>query len=121
LAGIALPAPDVLTWRGAYGEELSVLLHDIIWRERFLLKIVAKHGVTADEVEEVLFTKPHVRLAEKGQVKGEPLYVAYGQTAAGRYLVVFFIRKGRKAAMPISARPMTRAEERYYYAQKEAD
>jgi hypothetical protein len=70
LAGIALPGPDVLTWRGAYGEELSVLLHDIIWRERLLLKIVAKHGVTADEVEEVLFTKPHVRLAEKGRVKG---------------------------------------------------
>jgi uncharacterized DUF497 family protein len=103
LAGIALPGPDVLTWRGAYGEELSVLLHDIIWRERFLLKIVAKHGVTADEVEEVLFTKPHVRLAEKGQVKGEPLYVAYGQTAAGRYADIwlcFSFVKGQRPPCP---------------------
>lgn len=45
-----------------------------------------------DEVEEALFSNPHVRLAEKGHVKGENVFVAYGQTNSGRYLVVFFIR-----------------------------
>ena len=67
----------------------------------------------------MLFSEPHVRFAEKGRVKGENLYVAYGQTAAGRYLLVFFIRKRQLAALPIAARDMTRAERRYYHEQKE--
>ena len=67
----------------------------------------------------MLFSEPHVRFAEKGRVKGENLYVAYGQTAAGRYLLVFFIHKRQTAALPISARDMTRAERRYYHEQKE--
>ena len=62
-------------------------LYDVIWKEKFVEKIVDKHNISTDEVEEVLFSNPHVRLAEKGQVKGEHLYVAYGQTAAGRYQV----------------------------------
>ena len=95
-------------------------LYEVIWKERFVEKFADKHAVTIEEVEEVLFSSPHVRKAEKGRVKGEDLYVAYGQTDAGRYLVVFFIRKRRAAALPISARDMTRAEQRYYNAQKEA-
>jgi uncharacterized DUF497 family protein len=100
---------------------LSLKLYEVIWKERFVEKIANKHSVTIEEVEEVLFSSPHVRRTEKGRVKGEDLYVAYGQTDAGRYLVVFFIRKRRAAALPISARDMTRPEQRYYNAQKEAD
>ena len=48
------------------------------------------------------------------------MYAAYGQTRAGKYVVVFFIRKPGAAALPISAREMTTAERRYYDAQKEA-
>ena len=96
-------------------------LYDVAWNERFVSKIEVKHGVSTEEVEEDLFSRPHARRAEKGNVKGEHLYVAYGQTAAGRYLVVFFILKPRSAALPISAREMTRAERRYFYEQKEAD
>ncbi|RJP27603.1 MAG: BrnT family toxin [Candidatus Omnitrophota bacterium] len=93
-------------------------LYEVIWKEEFVEKIAAKHGVTCDEVEEVLFSRPHVCLIEKGHVKGENLYVAYGQTQAGRYLVVFFVCKQRIRALPISARNMTKAEQRYYNAQK---
>jgi len=96
-------------------------LYDVLWNEEFVSKIELKHGVSTDEVEQVLFSRPHVRRAEKGKVKGEHLYVAYGQTSEGRYLVVFFIRKPRSAALPISAREMTRAERRYFHEQKEAD
>ena len=96
-------------------------LYDVIWKEQFVEKLADKHGVSTDEVEEVLFGKPHVRLAEKGRVKGENLYTAYGQTAAGRYLLVFFIRKRRATALPISAREMTLTERRYYHEQKEAN
>jgi uncharacterized DUF497 family protein len=97
-----------------------LLLYAVMWKARFAEKIAEKHGLTTDEVEQVLFGQPHVRRAEKGKVKGEHVYAAYGQTRAGRYVVVFFIRKPRAAALPISAREMTAAERRYYDAQKEA-
>jgi hypothetical protein len=92
----------------------------VIWKDRFAVKIVEKHGVSTDEVEEVLFSTPHVRFAEKGHIRGDDMYVAYGQTGAGRYLMVLFIRKPKGAVLPISARDMTRSERRYYDAQKEA-
>lgn len=95
-------------------------LYEIIWNQDFVDKMERKHRVTADEVEEVLFSKPHMRRAEKGRVLGEDLYVAYGQAVAGRYLVVFFILKYQTAAFPISARDMTQAERRYYGQQREA-
>ncbi len=95
-------------------------LHEIIWKDAFVDKLEAKHGVTTDEVEYILFSEPHVRRARRGHIKGEDLYVAYGQTDGGRYLVVFFIRKQENAALPISARDMTDSERRYYERQAEA-
>ncbi len=94
-------------------------IYTIIWKDQFVEKLAVKHGVEMDEVEEVLFTKPHVRLFEKGHIKGENLYAAYGQTNAGRYLIVFFVLKNRTAALPISARDMTQSERKYYDKQKE--
>ncbi|MDI6752731.1 MAG: BrnT family toxin [bacterium] len=92
-------------------------LYEIIWKDKFVHKIEHKHKVTTDEVEEVLFSKPHIRQAEKGRIEGEDLYVAYGQTEAGRYLVIFFVRKHQTTALPISARDMTQSERRYYERQ----
>jgi uncharacterized DUF497 family protein len=88
-------------------------LNEVIWKDYFVDKLEVKHSVSTDEAEEVLFGKSHVRRVQKGYVKGEDLYAAYGQTDAGRYLIVFFIRKGT-AVLPISARDMTDSEERYY-------
>ena len=88
-------------------------LNEVIWKDYFIDKLEAKHGVSTFEAEEVLFGKPHVRRVQRGHIKGEDLYAAYGQTDAGRYLIIFFIRKGT-AALPISARDMTDSEERYY-------
>jgi uncharacterized DUF497 family protein len=96
-------------------------IYEVIWKERFVEKLADKHDVLTDEVEEILFSSPHVRRAERGRIKGENLYAAYGQTEAGRYLVVFFIRKRHYAALPISARDMTPAERRHYNAQKKAN
>lgn len=69
----------------------------MIWKERFIEKIESKHNVTAEEVEEVLFSGAHFRRAQKGRIKGEDLYVAYGQTQMGRYLVVFFYPQKQKS------------------------
>lgn len=89
-------------------------LYEILWKSRYLEKLAAKHNVTTDEVEEVLFGHPFVRYWEKGKVQGENLYIAYGQTGAGRYLVIFFIHKAPHTALPISARDMTTSERRCY-------
>ena len=94
-------------------------LYEVIWKEVFVDKLEHKHRVMPDEVEQVLFSKPFIRRAEKGRVQGEDVYVAYGQTTAGRYLVVFFILKYQMAALPISARDMTQAERRYYAQQRQ--
>lgn len=99
---------------------MALHLYEVIWKDRFVNKIAEKHSVTTDEVEEILFSEPHIRLAERGRMQGEDLYVAYGQTTTGRYLVVFFIRKRRTAALPITARNMTQSERRYYDGQKKA-
>jgi uncharacterized DUF497 family protein len=93
-------------------------IYEVIWRNQFVEKLAAKHNVSIDETEEVLFGNPFVRFWEKGKTAGEDLYLAYGQTDAGRYLVVFFIRKPRNMALPISARDMTNSERRYYNGQK---
>ncbi|NES23442.1 MAG: BrnT family toxin [Symploca sp. SIO3E6] len=92
-------------------------LYDVIWKEQFIEKLAVKHGVTTDEVEQVLFSYPHIRKAKKGRIKGEDLYAAYGQTDAGRYLIIFFIRKNQTSALPISARNMTESERKYYERQ----
>jgi uncharacterized DUF497 family protein len=98
----------------------AVRIYEIIWNERFVNKIIQKHKVTPDEVEQVLLSKPHIRRAERGRVKGEDLYVAYGQAQSGRYLLVFFVKKRRGAVMPITARDMNARQRRYYHAQKKA-
>lgn len=95
-------------------------LYDAIWKIRFIEKISGKHSVTTHEVEEVLFGRSHFRRAQKGHIRGEDLYAAYGQTAGGRYLIVLFIRKEQTAALPISARDMNDSERRYYERQAEA-
>lgn len=50
-------------------------IYEVIWKEQFMDKIESKHTVGTEEVEVVLFGKPHVRRAEKGHVKGEDLYL----------------------------------------------
>ena len=92
-------------------------LREVIWKIQFIEKLKNKHRVTTKEVENIIFGKPHVLRVEKGKVKGEDVYEAFGQTSSGRYLAVFFIRK-YASALPISAREMTHSERRYYEKHK---
>ncbi len=86
----------------------------IIWLPAIEEKLQYKHAVFAEEVEEVLFGQPHVRFVEKGHHKDENLYAAYGQTEAGRYLIVFFVLKTDYSALIVSARDMERRERKLY-------
>jgi uncharacterized protein len=96
-----------------------VRLKGVLWKEQFVDKIESKHQISTEEVEQVLFTKPHICRLKRGLVKGEDLYSAYGQTEAGRYVIVFFIHKQSATALPISARDMDEGERKYYEKQKE--
>lgn len=50
----------------------------------------------------------------KGLFRGEDVYRALGQTAAGRYLVAFFIYKRSREALILSARDMDDKERKSY-------
>lgn len=81
-------------------------------------KLETKHQVTVQETRETLLSRPRIRFAEKGHIEGEDVYVAFGQSFAGRYLAVFFVYKPRDAtAIIISARDMS-AKERKSYGHK---
>ena len=67
-----------------------------------------------NEVEEVVNGMPYYRFIEKGDIDGENLYTAMGQTEARRYLIIYFIYKQSGDALIISTRDMTKKEKRLY-------
>ena len=95
-----------------------MIIRRIIWKDQFVDKLERKHGVSVVEAEEVLVAKPHLRKVSKGKVKDENVYAAFGQTIAGRYLIVFYIRKLSGSILPISARDMDGGERNYYERQR---
>lgn len=92
-------------------------VREIIWLDAFVEKLWRKHRVRIEEVEEVLAGRPQVRRVARGDVAGEDVYSAMGQTGGGRNLIVFFVLKTGARALVISARDM-RPKERHRYAKK---
>lgn len=88
-----------------------------IWYRSIIDKLLWKHHVTREEVEEVFAHHPRFTLLEKGKVRNEHLYSARGQTSAGRYVTVLFIYKTTKEALIVTARDMD-ARERKHYGKK---
>ena len=89
-------------------------IRGLIWREAVIDKLIRKHSITPDEVEDIFKGKPRFLKIQKGKVAGEELYNALGQTVSGRYLSVFFIYKHSHEALIVTARDMNRKERRYY-------
>lgn len=89
-------------------------VREVIWLPEIEDKLWEKHRVTMVEVEEVIFGEPHVRFVEQGHQQDEDMYAAYGQTEAGRYVIVFFVLKRGRQALVISARDMDRKERKTY-------
>jgi uncharacterized protein len=92
-------------------------IEGLIWLAEIVEKLSRKHHVEPSEVEEVLQGDAKFRFVEPGSRAGENVYAALGQSDAGRYLIVFFIWKLDRRALPISARDMTPTE-RQRYARK---
>lgn len=91
-----------------------MIINEIVWIRQFAEKIEREHQVMQHEVYELFLNNPVFRFAEVGDIPGEDLYRALGQTDAGRYLVVFFLRKPKGRALIISARDATKGERRHY-------
>jgi uncharacterized DUF497 family protein len=89
-------------------------INGIIWLRSIIDKLLWKHHVTTDEVEELFNRSPRYRFLERGNVEGEDLYSAMGRTEAGRYLTVYFLHKVTGEALVISARDMKKKERRLY-------
>lgn len=92
----------------------AMRLTGVIWLREVVEKLAWKHNVTTDEVEEALASARQFRFIERGDVDGEDLYAAMGQSAAGRYLISYFVYKTTGEGLIISARDMTRKEKRLY-------
>ena len=89
-------------------------IDDFLWLPDIVEKLLVKHRVNQDEVEEVFLGSPSYRFVERGYRTGEDVYAALGQTDAGRYLIVFFIHKPGNVALVLSARDLDRGERRRY-------
>lgn len=89
-------------------------IEEIIWLDNIVDKLIYKHSVETFEVEEVLTGKPRFRFVEKGERKDEDVYMALGQTEAGRYLAILFIYKQKNEGLILSARDMADKERKMY-------
>jgi uncharacterized DUF497 family protein len=91
-----------------------VKIDGIIWLESIIEKLIVKHAVETHEVEEALDNHPNIRFIEKGNIDSEDVYMALGQSSAGRYLAILFIYKSTREALIVSARDMADKERRHY-------
>ena len=82
-------------------------IYEFIWDAAVVEKIIIKHGVLPEEVEQVFQAKSSIR-SHRG------VYIALGRNLAGRLLFVVFRLQDSKAIRIITAREMTSNEKRLY-------
>jgi hypothetical protein len=75
---------------------------------------IANHGVSPEEVEQVLFNDYDIPVIMRGK---ENKYLAYGKTDSGRFLFVVWVSKYRKTRI-VTARDMTKKEKQFYRKRK---
>ena len=93
---------------------LSVFWLDFSTNHNQKIEVPNLSKMSLEEVEETLNNKPKFRFVEKGQRKGEDVYMALGQTDSGRHLSILFIYKRTKEALILSARDMADKERKQY-------
>lgn len=86
-------------------------IRKIIWSED-RIEHIARHGVTPEEFEEIVFGSAFTQRAKS---EGDnPVYYVRGQTEFGKHLVCVVIHFPDGNGYPITARPMTEQEKRRY-------
>lgn len=87
---------------------MSWRIEGFIWLEWVVEKIVTKHNVFPEEVEEA-FRNPPYKTIQAAEGK----YRFYGRSEDGRYLFIVFVWEEHHVKI-ITARDMTVAERRFY-------
>ncbi len=88
--------------------------YPLIWTQGVVDKVLRKHGVTPEEVDEaVIEDKAICHKASRGSL------CVYGQSMSGRYIFIVLKVSGRKGRYKvITAREMQKIEKRYYHKRK---
>ncbi len=86
---------------------------EIVWSESDVAHI-ARHGVTPEEVEEVLSANPVWRRGRTHPATGRTSLIALGQTEAGRYLFVVLSLREPGRARCVTAMEMDEKARRFY-------
>ena len=86
-------------------------IYEFLWPEDRVAHI-AQHGVRPEEVEDVCFGRALVQRTKSAGAN--PVYYVLGQTVAGRYLFCVVIQFPDGKGFPVTARPMTRKEQRRF-------
>jgi len=85
------------------------------WDDGNLHKSIQKHAVSPLEAEQVFLDPRLLILTDEEHSEDEKRYHGYGQSAAGRLLLVSFtLRRNETVIRIISARNMSRRERRRY-------
>ncbi len=86
-------------------------IHELIWpRDR--IDHISSHGIEPEEVEDVCFGHSLVlRARSRGK---NPVYYVLGQTTGGRYLFCVVIQFPDGKGYPVTARRMSRQEQRRF-------
>ncbi len=83
------------------------------WDEGNVTKLLARHGVSVAECEQVFFNEPLLIAEDLVHSVVEPRWAAWGRTAEGRALAVVFTLRGDRIRA-LAARNMNRKERRRY-------
>jgi uncharacterized DUF497 family protein len=88
-------------------------IEDLTIDDHILDKIESKHGVSFEEVRDTCFSDAYqVRRSRGG------LYKLFGQTTAGRHILVVLVSRGEGLWRIVTAREMTDKERRLYVKTK---
>ena len=88
-------------------------ISEIVWAEADVAHI-ARHGVTPEEVEEVVAANPLWQRGRTHRATGRKSLYALGQTEAGRLLFIVLSPLGRGRARYVTAMTMDEKARRYY-------
>jgi len=81
----------------------------LYWKNHIVDKIIDRHGVSPEEVEEVIF-EDEPELVRHGQNR----FLIHGQTTAGRYLFIVLEQEEKEIYVPITARDMSEREKQAF-------
>ena len=88
-------------------------IQNITWNQE-TVDHIANHGVSPEEVEQVLFNDYDIPVIMRGK---QNKYITYGETDSGRFLFVVWVSQYRKTRI-VTARDMTKKEKQFYRKRK---